>query len=85
MPPFVSNDCSDLLKQMIHVDPETRITAVQALNHQWFKSNTSSPVKMSQEDQDLLNKQVVEKLKKYRGQSQLKKAAFNVLVKTLET
>lgn len=33
----ISKDCYDLLFKMIDPNPETRLSAEQALNHQWFK------------------------------------------------
>ena len=35
--PNVSNECIDLIQQMLIYDPEKRITAKQALNHSYFK------------------------------------------------
>eukprot|EP00826_Nyctotherus_ovalis_P059971 TRINITY_DN8386_c0_g2_i3.p1 TRINITY_DN8386_c0_g2~~TRINITY_DN8386_c0_g2_i3.p1 ORF type:complete len:276 (-),score=93.84 TRINITY_DN8386_c0_g2_i3:203-1006(-) len=35
--PFLSDQGVDLLRQLLALDPETRIAAVQALEHPWFK------------------------------------------------
>jgi serine/threonine protein kinase len=37
----VSNACRDLVRQMIEVDPEKRISAEKALKHEWFKLDVS--------------------------------------------
>lgn len=33
----VSEDAKNLLHHLIHADPNTRYSAEEALNHQWFK------------------------------------------------
>ena len=36
MPKRLSDNCADILKRMITVDPDKRITAAQALEHEWI-------------------------------------------------
>ena len=80
MPFTISKECQDFLKKMITVNPTERLTAMQALNHKWIKDNIESP---SEADDAELNKTIVKNLRKYKGESILKKAAMNVLVKHL--
>lgn len=35
IPHFVSPDCQDLLRAMIHVSPEKRFSLAQIMRHQW--------------------------------------------------
>ena len=64
----------DLIKQLLVVDPEQRLSAFDALNHAWFKNISSGmPVK--------LDPAVLERLQSFRGVSKLRKAAMNMLVK----
>lgn len=75
------------MKKMMQIDPDKRITAVEALEHPWFKifESGEEESKISQADREKFQKDVVENLKKYRGMSVLKKAAMNILIKTLPT
>jgi len=45
----------------------------------------NKPEELDEEEQAKIDKEVVENLKKYRGESILKKAAMNVLVKHMTT
>ena len=42
LPSDVSGDCKDLLRQMIEKDPKKRITAADALHHDWIKNFNES-------------------------------------------
>jgi len=59
------------------------MTALQGLDHQWIKNAGGLTSNLNSEEQAKLDKEVVSNLKKWRGQSILKKAAMNVLVKQL--
>jgi serine/threonine protein kinase len=41
MPSSLSEDTQDLIKRMLVVDPEKRITMEEIKNHKWFKSNSN--------------------------------------------
>ena len=41
MPSSLSEDTQDLIRRMLVVDPEKRITMEEIKNHKWFKSNTN--------------------------------------------
>ena len=76
----VSTAAKDLIKKMLTKQPDKRIKLDDCLQHAFFQkiqkqeSITSSQVKL---DPDLL-----EKLRKFKGISQLKKAALNIIVKS---
>ena len=67
---------------MLNFDPSTRISAKAALKHPWFKETQS---KNKEEDHHYLDADVISRLKNYKGMSRLKKAAMNVLVKTMDS
>ena len=71
----VSDECQNLIKQLLVVTANKRIDGKQALKHPWFeksiKAGASKP----------LNPMVFEKLKQFRGVSQFKRACMNMLVK----
>ena len=69
---------------MICVDPSKRISAIECLSHEWIK-NHDSTANLSADEQDKLNQEIICNLRKYRGESILKKAAMNVLVKHLSS
>jgi len=75
----VSQDCIDLLKQMLVVDRRKRIKTTKILEHKWFNQ-----LKVGHELSDHIDDEVIESLKKFKGSSILKKAALNVLVKMLK-
>jgi calcium-dependent protein kinase len=68
---------------MICVDPNKRITALQAIQDVWIQKAEELAQQLSHEEQAKLDQEIVQNLKKYRGESTLKKAAMNVLVKHL--
>lgn len=87
MPKRLSPEVQDLLKKMMSVDVSNRVTAVSALDHKWIKMgeeiDNQTKTVISAEDQVVFDNEIVANLKKYRGESILKKAAMNVLVKHL--
>lgn len=86
MPSRLSQKCQDLISKMIVVDPTQRLDALQALKHPWFDILNEKGIsrQLSKVEQQEIDKQVVQRMQSYRGQSLLKKAAVNVLVKHLE-
>lgn len=86
MPNRLSKNCQDLISKMITVDVSKRITPIQALNHDWFKIIEDKSVmrSMSKVEQSEMDREILQRMSSYRGQSLLKKAAVNVLVKHLE-
>ena len=72
---------------MIEVDPTKRISARDAMNHPWIKEaeefHRQHTHQLDAAEQEEMSHKIVENLKNYRGESILKKAAMNVLVKHL--
>jgi hypothetical protein len=67
---------------MICVDRKQRITCEHALKHEWFQVRLKDTLH-TDEDQQNINHEVIQRLKQFKGESALKKAALNVLVKML--
>ena len=65
------------------IDPRKRLTAGQALEHQWFKDIESNCKNHNHKAKDL-SRDVLGRLGEFRGTSVLKKAAMNMLVKMVD-
>lgn len=68
-------DALDLIKRLLVVDPKKRFSAGEALKHVWFTKSNEKQLHVA------LDKEVVERLRDFKGVSKLKKAAMNMLVK----
>lgn len=69
---------------MITVNPKNRISAAKILSHDWIKKYEGGCCDNDQPHEHADEaKKVIESLKKYRGQSLLKRTAINILVKSL--
>ena len=75
----VTPECIDLIKKLLTVDRSKRISGDAALKHPWFVKC----LKHNEGQSTILDKDVIQKLKEFKGSSTLKKAALNVLVKML--
>ena len=72
----VSDECKDLIKQLLEHNEKKRPTGIKALQHRWFKKfETRSQSEVN------LNVNVLKHMKSYRGVSHLHRAAMNILVK----
>ena len=72
----VSEECKDLIKQLLTVNAAKRPSGVKALHHPWFKKfETRNNTEAN------LNENVLMRLKSYKGVSHLRRAAMNILVK----
>ena len=80
-PPFnkLSKSSIDLIKRLLTMDPEQRISAEQALNHPWFKEFKSQEIYNRINDSDTI-KTLVENLKKYKRTSIIQETALAYLV-----
>lgn len=70
----------DLINKLLVVDPKKRLTAGQAMDHQWFKEIEKSCANHDHKAKDI-KKEVLGRLGEFKGVSVLKKAAMNMLVK----
>ena len=72
---------------MITVNVNDRISAREAMEHPWIKNAEDlarqETTQMNDDEQMDINREIVKNLQNYRGESLLKKAAMNVLVKHL--
>ena len=80
-PPFnkVSNSAKDLIRKLLTMDPNERITAEIALNHPWFKEQKSQEIYNSINDKNTM-KTLISNLKLYRRTSIIQETALAYLV-----
>ncbi|KAI7724495.1 hypothetical protein M8C21_024514 [Ambrosia artemisiifolia] len=74
--PTLSSEAKDFVKRLLNKDPRKRLTAAQALSHQWIRNN-GSEVKVP------LDISMLRLMKAYMRSSALRKAALRALSKTL--
>lgn len=77
---MVSEEGKNLIRKMLVVDPDHRITPTMALKDVWFTKNKSGDTK-GEAEKGNLDPDIFNKLKEYKGVSTLKKVALNILVK----
>ena len=80
-PPFnnLSRSAIDLIQRFLTMDPNQRITAEEALNHQWFKDFRSQDLYNRINDRDTM-KSLIQNLKNYRRTSVIQETALAYLV-----
>ena len=80
-PPFdkVSASALDLIRKLLTMDVNQRISAEQALNHPWFKENKSREYYNKIKDNDTM-KDLIENLKNYKRTSIIQETALAYLV-----
>ena len=77
----LSNNAKDLLSKLLEYDPSLRITARNALNHPWFKSNEFNKVYQSKNNLDINDIQIMLKnLQNCRNDNMIKTAALAYLI-----
>ena len=69
---------------MLDVNPKTRITASQAINHPWIEHIHCELCGIDHTKPVEHDKHIINNLLNYKGKSVLKRAAINTLVKTLK-
>lgn len=75
----VSKEGKDLITKLLVLEPKKRMPANEILKHPWFEKHTGSTI-VEQED-EALDEEVFKRLKSYKGESFLKRAAMNIFVK----
>ena len=80
-PPFdkISKSGKDLITKLLNSDPQKRISAEEALNHQWFIENKSKELFNQINDENILKK-LIENLKSYKNESAIQETALAYLV-----
>ena len=80
-PPFdkVSKSALDLIRKLLTMDVNKRISAEQALNHPWFKEQQSKDLYNRIKDTDTI-KDLIENLKHYKRTSIIQETALAYLV-----
>ncbi|XP_071904224.1 calcium-dependent protein kinase-like [Coffea arabica] len=74
--PSISSGAKDLVRKMLTMDPRKRITAAEALEHQWLKEGG--------EASDMPIDSVVQiRMKQFRAMNKLKKLALKVIAENL--
>lgn len=77
----ISSQCQDLIQKLLVKDPAQRITGKDALDHEWFKVWKNKSIKDDESPE--VDDEVVKRLLKYKGESTIKRAGMNMLVKML--
>lgn len=72
-----SPEVIDLIKKLLVVDPEKRLSAKEALQHPWFKLYSQN----NDANDNKIDPEVLKRLMEFQGTSKLKKAALKMLVK----
>jgi len=75
----VSEDAQKLIRNLLKMNPIDRFTAQQALNDVWIKDKAPKA-----KDVDLHQSGIVDKLRVFRSQNKLKKAALHVIANSLD-
>ena len=74
----MSEEGKSLIRKLLVVDPQIRLTPDQALKDVWFTKFRHIQIGS---EEDKLDPAILNKLKEYRGVSKLKKTALNLLIK----
>ena len=79
----VHPSAKDLITDLLKVDKAERLTCAQALQHEWF-SQTLGRSDRSTATKQPLDMNALLALQNYKGNSQLKMEALNLLVKMVD-
>jgi calcium-dependent protein kinase len=77
----VSKEGQNLISKLLLADVKKRLTARAAIKHPWFEKYLD-PAQL-QSEQVGMSAEVIQNLREFKGQSQLKKASLNILVKMM--
>ncbi|KAH7523470.1 calcium-dependent protein kinase 29 isoform X2 [Ziziphus jujuba] len=76
--PSISASAKDLVKKMLTMNPQKRITAADALQHQWLKEDGEASDKP-------IDSAVLIRMKQFRAMNKLKKLALKVIAENLSS
>ncbi|XP_059664752.1 calcium-dependent protein kinase 19-like isoform X2 [Cornus florida] len=74
--PSISSSAKDLVKKMLTLDPKTRLTSVQVLEHPWIREGGEASDKP-------IDSAVLSRMKQFRAMNKLKKLALKVIAENL--
>ena len=75
----ISDNAIDLIRKLLVVNVNERITAEQALNHQWFKDYNTKELYNQIEDENIINN-LLNNIKNYKRESAIQETALAYLV-----
>ena len=75
----ISDNAIDLIRKLLVVNVNDRITAEQALNHQWFKDYNTKEIYNQIEDENIINN-LLNNIKNYKRESAIQETALAYLV-----
>ena len=75
----ISNNAIDLIQRLLTINPNIRINAEEALNHQWFKDHGTKELYNQIEDENII-KRLITNLQHYKRESALQETALAFLV-----
>jgi len=75
----ISKSCKDLIQKLLIMDPNKRISAQEALAHNWFKDHKSKEIFNQIKDENILKK-LLANLKAYKRDSIIQETALAYLV-----
>jgi calcium-dependent protein kinase len=75
----ISGACIDLIQKLLIMDPKKRISAEEALKHNWFKANKAKELFNQIKDETTLKK-LISNLKAYKRDSVIQETALAYLV-----
>ena len=76
----VSNEAKNLIKKMIEKDPNKRISALEALQDDWFKINKTTA---AAKDNKLITKNVINNMKKFKKNKKFEQAIITFIINQL--
>ncbi|KAL6547069.1 hypothetical protein OROMI_022790 [Orobanche minor] len=74
--PLISSDAKDLIRRMLTVDPEKRITIAEALEHPWLKQDGEASEKP-------IDSAILIRMRQFMEMNKLKKLALKVIAENL--
>ena len=80
---LISKDAIDLIKKFLHKDRDKRLTAHNALKHNWFKNNHKINEEKYKVEVDKIQPYVLENLKKFREVTKFKKEVLKITLNFL--